>query len=247
MAIDLTQTYPGQVDTATTEYPLGKARNVTKPGDNAATPFDQAWLNDMWGFQQALLLAAELTPSGAPDTATNSQYLDALLDAAQKAADIAAAAAAEEVRVTVVNETGQSTEDAVSQKIYSDRVALLGTAANKNTGTAAGEVVVRDANGYPTNNNALGVGQTWQDMTASRLSGVTYTNTTGRPIMVSFTRFITSGGTASTLTLDGITTQSRGHTGASAGSGHGYDFVVPNQGTYSITTGGGTSSWLELR
>lgn len=120
-------------------------------------------------------------------------------------------------------------------------------AASRKVGTAAGNLVERDANGYPKNNNALGVGQTWQDVSASRLSGVTYTNTTGRPIAVSFTRFITAGGTASTLTLNGIVTQSRGHTGSSAGSGHGYDFVVPNQATYSITTGGGTTSWLELR
>ena len=28
----------------------------------------------------------------------------------------------------------------------------------------------------------IGVGQTWQDVTASRASGVTYTNTTGKPI-----------------------------------------------------------------
>ena len=33
--------------------------------------------------------------------------------------------------------------------------------------------------------SSLGVGQTWQNMTASRVSGTTYTNSTTRPIMLS--------------------------------------------------------------
>lgn len=35
--------------------------------------------------------------------------------------------------------------------------------------------------GY-SDNNSIGVNQTWQDVTASRTIGVTYTNTTGKPI-----------------------------------------------------------------
>lgn len=37
------------------------------------------------------------------------------------------------------------------------------------------------------NGIAIGVGQTWQDVTASRSAGTTYTNTTGRPIQLSVT------------------------------------------------------------
>lgn len=33
-------------------------------------------------------------------------------------------------------------------------------------------------------NNSIGVGQTWQNMTSFRNPGVTYTNTTGKPIMI---------------------------------------------------------------
>lgn len=40
---------------------------------------------------------------------------------------------------------------------------------------------------------ALGVGQTWQNVTANRVAGTTYTNTTGKPIS-----FIASFGTAGT-------------------------------------------------
>lgn len=58
-------------------------------------------------------------------------------------------------------------------------------AASRKVGTAAGNLVERGADGYPTKNNAIGAGQTWQDMTASRAKSTTYTNTTGRPITVS--------------------------------------------------------------
>lgn len=78
MAIDLTQAYPQQVDAATAAYPLGKARNVTSIDDNNATPLDENWMNDHFGFQQALLARAGIVPSGTPDTATASQYLDAV-------------------------------------------------------------------------------------------------------------------------------------------------------------------------
>ena len=35
--------------------------------------------------------------------------------------------------------------------------------------------------------SGVGVGQSWQDVTSSRATGVTYTNTTGKPITVSAT------------------------------------------------------------
>lgn len=58
-------------------------------------------------------------------------------------------------------------------------------ASTRKVGTVAGNLVERGADGYPTNNNALGVGQTWQNMTASRALATTYTNSTGRPIFIS--------------------------------------------------------------
>lgn len=69
--------YPGQIATDA-NYPHGKARNLTVEGDGSGTPFEQAWVNDLWGFQQALLAAAGITPSGTPDRVGASQYLDAI-------------------------------------------------------------------------------------------------------------------------------------------------------------------------
>lgn len=78
MAIKLADQYPGKTAGTNTDYPLGQARNVTVPGDGTGTPWEAAIVNDDQGFKQALLEAADITPSGNPDTAVNSQYLQAI-------------------------------------------------------------------------------------------------------------------------------------------------------------------------
>lgn len=77
MAIIPESQYPGKITPATSEYPYGSARNITVPGDGTGTPWEAAIVNDIFGFQQALLSDAGITPSGDPDTATVSQYLQA--------------------------------------------------------------------------------------------------------------------------------------------------------------------------
>lgn len=78
MAINPESQYPGKIEPSTPDYPYGEARNVTVPGDGTGTPFDAALLNDLFGFQQALLSAAGLVPSENPDKVGASQYLDAI-------------------------------------------------------------------------------------------------------------------------------------------------------------------------
>lgn len=78
MAISISEQYPGKTAGTNTNYPLGQARNITTPGDGTGTPWEAAIVNDDQGFKQALLAAASLVPSGVPDTAVVSQYLDAL-------------------------------------------------------------------------------------------------------------------------------------------------------------------------
>lgn len=77
MALDPSSRYPAQTD-SDAGYPLGKARNAGAFQDGSGTPLEQDWVNDIWGFQQALLDAAELEPSGDPDKVGASQYLEAL-------------------------------------------------------------------------------------------------------------------------------------------------------------------------
>jgi hypothetical protein len=70
--------YAGKITPASAEYPYGQARNITLPGDGSGTPWEAALVNDIFGFQQALLDEAGITPSGDPETATESQYLESL-------------------------------------------------------------------------------------------------------------------------------------------------------------------------
>lgn len=127
-------------------------------------------------------------------------------------------------------------------------------AASRKVGTAAGNLVERDANGYPTNNNAIGVGQTWQDVTASRAKSTTYTNSTGRPIIVSAV-FITSTTSPSAIEIEAfidsvsfgkVTTYANGVNYSSQSQ-----VLVPSGATYRFVLTGSASTtvqkWMELR
>ena len=78
MAIKPDSLFVGKIAAASTNYPLGSARNITTPGDGTGTPFLADLVNDTFGFYQAVLAEAGITPSENPDTAINSQYLDGL-------------------------------------------------------------------------------------------------------------------------------------------------------------------------
>lgn len=78
MALDYETRYPGQVAPASVAYPFGQAQNVTIPGDGTGTPWEADLTNDLFGFLQALLDSAGITPNDLSDTAINSQYLNAI-------------------------------------------------------------------------------------------------------------------------------------------------------------------------
>lgn len=78
MAINPGSLYPGKTRAPDSDYPFGSARNVTTPGDGTGTPWEAALVNDLFGFQQALLDGADIVPSGTPENVNASQYLAAL-------------------------------------------------------------------------------------------------------------------------------------------------------------------------
>ena len=78
MALNPNAKYPGQTAGTSVGYPYGEARNQLSPDDGTGTPLEEAWVNDLWGWQQALLQFAGITPSGSADEAGTSDYLDAL-------------------------------------------------------------------------------------------------------------------------------------------------------------------------
>ena len=92
----------------------------------------------------------------------------------------------------------------------------------------------------------LGLGQTWQDMTGSRVAGTTYTNTTGKPIAVSIywsSRAASQGG----ICVEG---GARDIASNFVANGFGTNrCIVPPGATYSFQNASGVASlsWRELR
>lgn len=97
------------------------------------------------------------------------------------------------------------------------------------------------------NSYDLGVNQTWQDVTASRVAGTTYTNTDGKPREV----WITVSGSPyilGTYYIDNVARSSINTGGAGYTQNAGIPFIVPNNSTYKIVVANGViSNWHELR
>jgi hypothetical protein len=107
----------------------------------------------------------------------------------------------------------------------------VNTAGNQDTtGNATTATTATDAT-----NVIGGSGQTWQSVIGSRSSGVTYTNSTGRPISLCI--HTTTGGTG-ILTVGGISMNR-------ASNNFWYTAIVPNGVGYSFN--GGYTVWVELR
>lgn len=93
---------------------------------------------------------------------------------------------------------------------------------------------------------SIGVGQTWQDVTASRNAGVTYTNSTGKPIqvIVRMGTTVINNGNAVQFYVDNNLMFSASLYSYSDNMG----IIIPNGSTYKATTSNGTVEyWRELR
>ena len=140
----------------------------------------------------------------------------------------------------------------VTRYANSNSVAQEWTVAGNATGSA-GKKYIRtyDATGLvwkawvevATSANSLGQGQTWKNLTSSRATGVNYTNTTGRHILVIISGSRSTG--RGWCVLDGVEINYCG-TGATASGWGSATFIVPHGSVYQAATGS-VSTWLELR
>lgn len=91
-----------------------------------------------------------------------------------------------------------------------------------------------------TSNEAIGVGQSWQDVKSNRAVRTTYTNTTGRPIQI----FINANFDDGYITLNGTK-----YFVADAAAWGWVNLIIPNGNSYAIEGSGDQRilSWLELR
>lgn len=100
------------------------------------------------------------------------------------------------------------------------------------------------ASGLPVA-GVLGAGQTRQDVLASRVSGTIYTNSTGRPILVSV-RGTAAGVSSIIATVGGFSGATA--TAGSAGVQLAIEFIVMAGETYKVDISNvGSAQWLEVR
>ena len=92
----------------------------------------------------------------------------------------------------------------------------------------------------------IGVGQTWQNLTASRVANTTYTNTTGRPIQIAVCASTSIQFEIFEMVINGNSILfGRGYfSGSSAFAA--ITATIPNNATYRLATGN-INNWLELR
>jgi hypothetical protein len=93
--------------------------------------------------------------------------------------------------------------------------------------------------------DSVGVGQTWQDVKASRTRNVTYQNTTGRAIQV-----LVKGSSSGTMQVssNGSTWVTLGGLGIPGAFDSEYNPVIPDQHYYRVNGGSfDPSNWVELR
>ena len=95
----------------------------------------------------------------------------------------------------------------------------------------------------------IGVGQTWQDVTASRALGTTYTNSTGKPITISVSiLWYNNNGNYDYITVNGVIVAKLGTENSSTTTSVSQLIaVVPDGGTYSVTASRPFKHWAELR
>jgi hypothetical protein len=138
----------------------------------------------------------------------------------------------------------------VSASTTAEGIVELATNAEVQAGTDTTRAVT--PSGFAA--ASIGYGQTWQDVTGSRAFGVTYTNSTGRPIFIIVTGTTPSSANgAFTLTIDGVIVAENGITANGGNSGaHKIptSAIVPPGSTYSAQQSVATSTldrWVELR
>ena len=118
-----------------------------------------------------------------------------------------------------------------------------------NGGTTFG-VRVDSARVADTAGNAIGYNQTWQDVTASRALGTTYTNSTSKPIMLVVNA--SRGANSTSMLFISINGGTAFRFAANSNSGGGNycsgSVIIPVGQTYAVTSSDSAlTSWLELR
>jgi len=128
--------------------------------------------------------------------------------------------------------------------VYASGTSAFTAATGSQITSAIGSTAVTNATTATNVTNGLAVSQTYQNVTGSRASGTTYTNSTSKPIWVWYSATSATSGATTTAYVDGnlaCYTSMDLYPRAFAG------FIVPSGSTYYINCGGNLAYWLELR
>lgn len=79
MALKRNERYPGRFDNPTSDHPQGAFKNRSAPNAEDGTYLEKDWANDWDGFFARLLTVASITANGNVDSASTSQYFDAMI------------------------------------------------------------------------------------------------------------------------------------------------------------------------
>jgi hypothetical protein len=118
--------------------------------------------------------------------------------------------------------------------------------------STSGNVLTSNGTTWVSSENArLGVGQSWQNVLGSRSSGVTYTNSTGKPIVVMVhTNSVTGTPPTVTASVSGVLLVNYTTTNPlNLYPAWHFSLIVPNGATYVVNLGANTTFniWAELR
>ena len=191
-----------------------------------------------------------LAPTASPGTNTTQLATTAFVKAAIDVEDavVALKAPLASPALTGVPTAPTAAEDTSTAQLAT--TAFVTSQAATATPLANGTAAVGTSKKYARQDHihaegGIGIGQTWQDVTSSRISGTTYTNSTDKPIMAVVTISVTGGGVAVSFIVGSVTIPFFGFS-ASSGSGYaGGTVIIPKGATYSCT--GLINSWVELR
>jgi hypothetical protein len=147
---------------------------------------------------------------------------------------------------TGITAVGTLSSGSIPGSLISGAVSSATNATNATNVSGTGTVTVAN---LATAAKPVGAGQTWQNMTSSRSLNVTYTNDTGRPIMVNITGAFTVNQYVEILIGGSVVVAKAAWDSFASGRVWGtVSAIVPAGNTYQATsTGLNTMSWAELR
>lgn len=216
--------FTGRITAADTDYPYGSSKDETTPGAGDGTPYIKKRADDIFGFQQALLEAASITPNGNADTAVASQYLEALRVIFGSGAAVASGSTTFTNATNNIALTGVGAGAGIA---VGDVISVTGTANNDGDYTVevitdADNIIVNQAHAGGSTSKSLtnetvsatvtlkaksynappGLGQGWVGVT--RTSTTSYTNNTGRTIALTASTGGTGVNSSVEIAVDGL-------------------------------------------